>query len=701
MKKIGLVMAMFILATGLGFGANPVTVDGSGAGDFLKVQDAIYSWTTGQANAGETPPFVINVVAAQGPYDESMTLNDTHSSGTIVGDLVIQSSTPGTPAELRLQLGLDGGGDGIWVYQSKHDVTFKDLLFCPSQTGSAVTDDMVKIDENAATTPSVANWISFYDCVFSDIDAAGNPAVRNKADLLAMDYPSSMSAFVPGSALGSGDMLMKWWGDSGENLSGVIQDCVFWVQNGYNARIYLDGSPGESILVKDSVFATGRSWHSALQTMPRNAGSTATITGTQSPKYGDLTKCTAILSAGWHAIWCGGYIDSLVDISNVLVDNEDIWGTDDSRPIACGNSTLIVSDSILKTTGDPGMIVDYPVRDDTFDRVTIHMPGVAQWLYTGGTQDPGSLTFTDCIISGAGLGPHTTSVSTGGIHLVNCGIVTSGPDAISSIGTGLTITNAVNADPEYASYDRKSAAFLDVTGLSYAGAASTGKALTGGADYLQTITADAYYISMTDYGLTAWPGAKKTAGRTDNTTIAGDYVFQVKTQSIAPTGVEVWNGMAVMCNGTETGEPAASDGIVVALRDNAGAQTLGILSPGVAWYTGAFAWSANTWYSIKFEVSNIVANTVTVRAKIWADGALEPGAWLVTQTGISVTDATKSGMLLIASEGTAAAGTWGNTSFDNVSWNPTTDFDTGFEGWTGLSGTWYWSGTRIENWELY
>ena len=86
MKRI-VVFALCATIVPMAMALNPVTVDGTGAGDFLTIQDAVESWCTGGANAAETPPFVIDVVAAAGPYDEALTLNsaDTASGSRTAG----------------------------------------------------------------------------------------------------------------------------------------------------------------------------------------------------------------------------------------------------------------------------------------------------------------------------------------------------------------------------------------------------------------------------------------------------------------------------------------------------------------------------------------------------------------------------------------------------------------------------------------
>ncbi|HNT35281.1 MAG TPA: hypothetical protein PKH07_09830, partial [bacterium] len=97
MRKSLFLSLMLVVATGA-YAANPVTVDNTntspdGVSTFNTITSAIASWCAGAANAGETAPFVINVV--NGPYTENIRINkDLASLGDIVGELIIQAENP-------------------------------------------------------------------------------------------------------------------------------------------------------------------------------------------------------------------------------------------------------------------------------------------------------------------------------------------------------------------------------------------------------------------------------------------------------------------------------------------------------------------------------------------------------------------------------------------------------------------------------
>lgn len=509
MKKVSLIFLAMLLLTSIAVAKNPVLVGPTG--DYPTIEDAIDSWCEGGENTAEIPPFVIEIDPA-GSYDESLTLNDAWTSGAIVGDLEMKSSVAGTPAIIKLQTGISGGSDGLHVYQSRFDITFTDLLFCPSLT-NPVTDDFVKIDENSTTTPTTANRIEFIDCIFTDVDAAGDPAVLSKADIIAMDYPSSLTAFTSGSSFAAGDMLMKWWGDAGENLSGKIENCGFFIKTGYCARVNLDGSAGESFEIKDTVFATGADWHAALQAAMGVAGQTFTITGSLDPCAGDLDKCTAILSAGWHAIWAGGPSGASLTIDNVLVDNEDVFGSGSPcRVISHGSADLYVEDCILNTRGSTQFLLDYPTNTsvpDTFKRTTLHREDAAPgaWLYTGSLPDPGGIQFIDCVFSGNGHNDWTGADPGQGVELINCVVATTGADAVTTLGTTAKYTDCKFIDPMYASKDRTVEGYMDPTntelvlaGTDLISGTYGGISLGGGGDYSGADASDIANNAFKDWG---------------------------------------------------------------------------------------------------------------------------------------------------------------------------------------------------------
>jgi hypothetical protein len=479
MRKMFVIVLM--LLTVAAFGLNPVVVDDLGGGDFTTIQAAINSWCTGGTNAGETAPFIINVT--NGPYDEGITLDDAQTGlGDIVGDIIIQSATPGTKVVVKLQVPPGGVDDGLYVYQSNADVTFIDLVFCPSMTGTIVTDDLVKVDENAASQPSAMNVISFLDCTFSDIDTGGNPVVQTKADWIAAPKPPT---YTPGSSLASGDVILKCWGDTGESNQYVLEDCVFYYHY-HNARIHNDGSDGESKSITDCLFSASADWNLSGVQVGGTKVCTSLITGTQAPRLGDLTQCTAMIGSGWHAIWVTGATNT-VTINNTLIH---LTNDANARGISSADgSPLDIDDCIIRTSFIG--ILSTNNNADTIDNTTIatvdDVGGAVDCIdfFGAGT---GSLTVRDCIFSDAPVAFSGTAPALGA-DVDYSAYVESGPNAIGGRG-GVAVDgpNVINADPLFLGSDPLNANYYDVDNGSaapngYQGAGTGASNLGGGGTY--------------------------------------------------------------------------------------------------------------------------------------------------------------------------------------------------------------------------
>ena len=508
MKKM-MLLSVAMLVTSMGFAAmNPVSV-GPGK-DYATIEDAISSWCQAGANASATPPFVINV--DPGIYEEQLTINDTNTSGAIAGDMILQSAVPGTKFILKLRYGLDpdspGNRDGLWIFQSRYNVTFMDIVFCPSLLGTPMDDDMIRIDENTATTPALPNSIEFYDCIFTDVDAGGNPVVSSKAEIIDADYPGFWSTYTPSGIFGSGDTLLKWWGDDGENLNGKMVNCGFLVKECHCARINLDGTEGEQFEVTDCVFASASDGEAALQCSPNKPFSSVTIKGAHLPAMGNLDECNAVLSSGGDAVWCSGVTSATVTIENLLVDVNDQYGTTASSPLRGGFCDLSVQNSILSVTGDPDSIVVYPVnvhKPVIFQRVTIYMPGVPSWLDTGDVPYPGAVYFRECVVAGADMG-HYNPVPRApllGVNMDRSVIATNGPDAVleGCLGDGVAF-NAYDlfCDPMFLSKNRKLEIFMDTSNPVLAFQASDGTSIGGGGDYRGPDAGDNYDNIFKSFG---------------------------------------------------------------------------------------------------------------------------------------------------------------------------------------------------------
>jgi hypothetical protein len=469
------VIAALLLVASAAFAVNPVTVDGAGGGDYTTIMAAIADFAVGGANNGEAAPHIINVVAAGGPYDEAFDINE--ATIALDKELILQSSVAGTLVDIRCQ---DVSGDGFRVHQSNADISFIDLLIHPSVTGTPMTDDVVKLDEEGSAQPSALNTLTFTRCIITDSDAAGDPCVSSKADAIA-----GTNLLAPnGNRTNGFASLFQHWCDSGESLNTVVDECVIWdntadgATDGNHIRVTLVGDAGESFTVNNTIMGGGSGGGAIVRA--GNASHTGTITFTGTDVTEGLDACTAFLDppAEWHCItFEGGTGGHAVSFDNCLFDG----GSGASRGISAGgNYDLTLSDLIINVSGIG--IVDIPNNDATYDNLTVNTETNAILLVAGGT---GSLTVRDSIFSGPGTKLGEAS-PTGGVDVDYCAFVESGPDAITARDDGaITVTygsNLVTADPQYASKDATSADYFDVTNTTdYLGQSSAGGMLRGGA----------------------------------------------------------------------------------------------------------------------------------------------------------------------------------------------------------------------------
>lgn len=456
-----------------------VTVNGAGGADFTTIQAAITSFSSGEINSTATPPFTINVVPAGGPYTERLTLDSAVASGEITGDLTIQSSVPGTPAQVRLQLGLGAVDDGLVCHQHVHDVTFRDIIFCPSLTAPLFVDDMVKVDENVANV--VQNTVAFYDCVFTCTDAAGNPRVTSKTDWITLIAAGTYPSF-PTATLGSGDVALKMWNDPGESMNYIVDGCVFYYPS-HCTQLIVNGVKADTCTVTDSVAAASLQWNQAWQ-VTSTRGSTVTVTGTDAGA--GPANCVAGFTRGWHGMYNGVTGNSAsVELDGILI-YADSDTADHARGISGGAliNYLGISNSIVAS--------DYVCFFDTpnetllpLDHCTFHTLIAGKNCYSdliGGAT--GSIVATDCIFTATGGGTAAANQPPGNFTIRYSAVPQFGPNAITA-GSCVLESTVMPQDPVYANTTNPTAAnFLDVRNSQYATRGSGGTNLAGGADYV-------------------------------------------------------------------------------------------------------------------------------------------------------------------------------------------------------------------------
>ena len=440
-----------------------VVVDSGATGDFTSVQAAINSWSSGGTYAAGTAPFIIKVKEGSGPYDEAMSLNSaTTGWGDIKGDIIIKSdSTTGVKAVFKLQQGVSAADDGIYIYQEDYDVTFQGIVFCPSTTGTKFTDDLVKMDENFAnTTP---NWISFFNCVFTDINTTGAPMTTDKAGAL-LPPPTR------GSSMSSGDVLVKVWGDDGEYINTRFDNCVFYGGASYNAYLITNGSEGEVTYLNNCM--NSYSGYAAYYLGGIHAGN-CYFTGTDQKAGYD--KCNFILNpqAGGHGIWMGSSSTGRYGYWNLNV-SKTIIASDTSatvRGISTGNSTnLTLTDSIIKVPFYGVLAGAYNIS--TVQRVTIQNASNPFYISGGNA----AFNILDSIIYSNGAILVTNTATSTNVFVNKCGLYNVKPPT-----AGFFACNTVQrADPIFAqNTSATDTTFLNVLATQYASIGGGGSIYVG------------------------------------------------------------------------------------------------------------------------------------------------------------------------------------------------------------------------------
>jgi len=458
-----------------------ITVDGAGVNPFTyaTVQGAIDSYCAGGANAGVTAkPLIIEVTPQT--FDEALDLDDARvGHGNIVGDLVIRSTTDVAKPVLKLRRGLNATDDGIWIYQSTNNVVFKNLLFCPSRTATTVTDDLIKIDENQATQPSPFNYVEFYACVVTNVNATGDPMVTTKAQ--ALNPPPAS-----GSAMGSGDYLIKSWGDAtpiAESRCVLFEDSLVYGGPSTQAAFYCDGAGGEQVYIHNSMIAWGGYDGFRAGSSAAGGGQFAYIRVSGTDAGAGYAQCTAGYQNAWHQGYFPGVKAGVLKIDNYLAyatlagdANGDARGVSGS-----GWNDLSIRDSIISTVATCVVdgVANYPQYPPVWQRTTFNSTGGA--LFSVSSTLP--LNVSDCIFSGTNSTSFTGTL-TAGVNVSNSAAVKQGMGAISSLGTVPVESNNIAQNPLYASFDASSASFLDVTNGAYKAVATGGANLAGGADYI-------------------------------------------------------------------------------------------------------------------------------------------------------------------------------------------------------------------------
>lgn len=443
--------------------------------DYTTIQGAINSICAGAVNTTGTLPIIIEVNSAAGPYEEIMTLNDTViGNGNIFGDVVIKGTDPVNMVNVRLQRGLGGTDDGLMIHQNNAGVIFKNIVFTPSLLGTRVTDDMLKCDENSAN-PNI-NWLEWWNCIFTDINAAGTPFTMTKAGALVP--PPARAA---GGMADTADTFLKCWNDAGESFSIVLDGCTFYGMAGYGSNLMLNGIGGEQLYFNNTLHSYSQLFYGTRIDSSNAPTKYFRVSGTDAGQ-GPL-NCSAFINNAGHGVYLTGGASGTGADGVAKFDNVIVYTTAPATARGISGSGWIdtqIKDSIINVPNACVVdgITNYDINPAIYERVTFHNSTANNAIFVAsGTK---TLTLKDCIFSGLGT---KISGGTAIINASNCSFVQSGTYAITAIGTTASNVASISNSPAYVSLDPTSASFMDVGSISYAGKATAGANLAGGADY--------------------------------------------------------------------------------------------------------------------------------------------------------------------------------------------------------------------------
>lgn len=471
-----LLTAGAMLASSSAFAVSTVTVNAlataNGTDTFNTIQSAIASFASGGVNAGSAAPFTINVVAASGPYVETMSLDDANT--TLQGDIVIQSSVANTPVDCRLNV--TNTDDGLLIYQNIHDVTISDFIFSPQQ-GAGVADDLVKIDKNSN---SPANQITFNRCIFTDVANAGGPLIS------AIGGPYSAPAAFTGQLTTTSDTLMKVWSDNAEYVNVTINDSLFYGANCQGLQfggIATAGTTSDyTVTINDSTFAYCGSASTSPIDVQGNGAQPMILT---------VDGCL-FTGSRYHAIYSHAQNTNAHEthLLNTVFTNNATRGFSGNAQTA-----LTINNVVIKQATANAAIVYCGWKDVTWNNLTVSSAG-SNAVLTANAGAANTATVRNSIFSGTGTAFGTVATTTfPGINVDDSAIVQDGTEAVTGIGapTGLVVgSNIIALDPAYA--DKANDNF-NVRNTAYATAGTASSNLGGGASYVGGVAPAAISLS--------------------------------------------------------------------------------------------------------------------------------------------------------------------------------------------------------------
>lgn len=483
----------------------------SSGGDFTTIQGAISSYCTGGANAGAVKPLLIEISTNGSPYDEAISLDQSATgSGDIVGDLILKGVGPSKPIVKVQNGGGIGGDDGLPILQDAANVILKNLVICPSQSGTTLTDDLIAMTESSANT--TMNWYEIYGCILTDINTSGAPMIT--ATSQALDEPPA----TRGSEMVDGDSLFRTQASS--SLSYFMEQSVVYY-NPHLSYMIVGGDADAEIRLHNCIVSQSRP--AAIYSVSYDTQHALIITGddqTNGILSGNTINCSALYEFNRREFYYGSGIDTRGSSAKLVVILKNAIVHTTQNNLNCngintigdglGQNTDIykIHDVIFDVTGN-GAIRDEFVYDaaNATDIRRCTLKAINECIYIENTSAAStSISVIDSIFADATGAIRTTCSNAVTVSLTNCALPGDGPNAIGSIaiadGSGvapnLTETNCIYTDPEFTSTDPLLGTYLDPVGAAYAGAALgddlSGDDLGGGANYAGADNVEAWSI---------------------------------------------------------------------------------------------------------------------------------------------------------------------------------------------------------------
>lgn len=481
--RTALAIAAFA-AAGTAMQAQTVVVNPAVVGD---LQAQIDTFRTGGANFGNPAPNVVQIDATAvyaapgglGFIDAEVIIRDTatvkYEPMTIEGingriNLRVRNTSNVAPAN----------NDALEI-ETDANLTFRNIIFCPSTTNIAAIEDMVQIrGQFSAVAPpagpgTAVTEHTFDDCIFTGRNASGAPVVTDISQVYTNNTASIVdgagTALINQSALDLAskrdqvvrlvltDTIFSHYSAAGNLRTGLEENLGFdqASPNRGHSAAYPVALGSEGVTIDNCVFTYVGRRHINFFAAGGPAAARTQYTISNSTFY--ASRGHAILSAV-------GVADagSVTGRAILELTNTNIWGMEENSNQ--GRCLSLDSDVFIKELDNCKLIAGNasaaivsgsdagdPLDNGTWDNSTL-IAGAGAFFGVGtGDASTQLYTVTGCIIADRGISgvPAQALGGTGcRFDLVNCGLPTTGPYAVNTTNPLLqTSTNVIDRDPVF------------------------------------------------------------------------------------------------------------------------------------------------------------------------------------------------------------------------------------------------------------